>query len=667
VFDSTAILNPLSSTYCRFSSSKSSEPTLIPLLLNNTIPSKLTYSLTSLSDPSSTREITIPVSKLIKPRKHHLPHHNPLSIQDASSEEDDDLALAAQWSLVPSSPKTPSSSSKRHHPLPPSSSSLIGSSSSSNSANDNPLDLSDPFSSLSPSQSLYYLPITTPGQLQLVSILDSDGHPIRIRRKRSSSNHISSSSSTSTSSYESTLITECPQAGFDLGGQEPIEHRCLIDPNSFVEEESFSLGLKVKGNEPLKVRWSSKEGDTPRGGGVKKFESLEGIVGFQGEGEEGIVRVPLNVSLSRVGRTSYTVEKVIDRFGNEVSYGASSSGGAPLLEGTQGNREIMVHKLPEIMFVGECARGDEVQLLDGQKQKLRFKLSGLEEEEKYKGFVGMRFTPSSSSEGAGWEKEIEVNARNGEVEVDKAGIYEITRVRSQYCQGSVLVPSSCTLILQPLPTLSTTFTPLHDLCSSPTGLLTTLHLTGVAPFTVSYSLTKLTGRPSSTHHTHRLSHSRDELKIEPGVGEWEVRFTQIEDRFYKKLRLNGAKGEFSKRIKVEEVAEAKWREREKTVHSCEGGTVGVEVQLKVSHPFDLCDDSGGTDRGSCFADRAQHLGLSSTRLSVRNLKLSKGFKNLLITSRWRSRTSSLNKEDNSLYLSVGRPITSNIELKVELT
>lgn len=79
-----------------------------------------------------------------------------------------------------------------------------------------------------------------------------------------------------------------------------------------------------------------------------------------------------------------------------------------------------------------------------------------------------------------------------------------------------------------------------------------------------------------------MSHSRDELKLEPGPGEWEVRFTQIEDRYYKKLPLKGLKGEYSTRIKVEEVAEARWREKEKTVHSCEGGTVGVEVDLKVS-------------------------------------------------------------------------------------
>ncbi|GAA5994681.1 hypothetical protein JCM5350_007373, partial [Sporobolomyces pararoseus] len=394
------------------------------------------------------------------------------------------------------------------------------------------------------------------------------------------------SSSPSSSSYESTLITHCPQAGFDLRGQSKVEHRCLVDSSSF-EEQSVSLGLSVKGNEPLKINWYSRQGDSKTG--FKKVETLEGIVGPDG-GDDEVVKVPYNVSLSSPGQTHYFIDKVMDSYGNEV---ICSGGGAPLIEGTEPSRSVVVHRLPEIMFIGECSRGEEVQLLHGKKKRLQMRLSGLQDEERYQGQIGLKFTPISSSEDSGkrekgWTRQIEAKGRNVEVEVEEQGRYEIVDVKSDYCQGAVLVPNSCTLILQPLPTLSTTFTPLHDLCSAPTGLLTTLHLTGVAPFTVSYTLTRLSGaRPSSTHHTHRLSHSRDELKLEPGPGEWEVRFTQIEDRYYKKLPLKGLKGEYSTRIKVEEVAEARWREKEKTVHSCEGGTVGVEVDLKGSAPWTL--------------------------------------------------------------------------------
>lgn len=443
----TAILNPLSSTYCRFTTSKASDPTLIPLLLNNTAPSKLTYSLTSLSDPSSSREITIPASQLIKPRKHHLPshHHQQHAIQDAS-QEDDDLALAAQWSLVPSNPKLSDKNKNLHHPLPPSfsSASSRSRSSSANAANDNPLDLSDPLSTLSSTQSLYYLPITTPGYVQLVSIMDTDGHPIRIRRKRSAT----SAANVSHADYESTLVTHCPQAGFDLAGQPRVEHRCLVDSSSFVEEQSVSLGLTVKGNEPLRINWFSRQGDYKNG--FKRTESLEGIVGpaHAEDQEGGIISVPLNVSLSQPGQTHYFIDKVVDSHGNEVIY-SGGGGGAPLLAGTEPSRSVVVHRLPQVMFTGECARGEEVQLLHGKKKKLRIQLSNLQDEENQSGQVSLRFTPISAAneEGGkavakGWTRQVSAKGRNVEVEVDQQGRYEIVDVKSEYCQGAVLVPNA---------------------------------------------------------------------------------------------------------------------------------------------------------------------------------------------------------------------------------
>ncbi|GAA6063256.1 hypothetical protein JCM10212_003619 [Sporobolomyces blumeae] len=634
---STAILNPLSSTYCRFASTKSSEPTLIPLLLNNTTPSKLTYSLTSLYDPSSTREITIPAKDLVKAKKHHLPHHVP-NHQGAGSDsnQDDDLALAAQWSLVPSrgqqaglkNPLKPYS--KLHHPLPRASSSSSrsspgGSITISNPPSSNPdgsnSDLDDPFSSLSPSQSLYYLPITTPGFVQLVSIVDTDGHAIKIRRKRSTpspaNEALQGALSASTSRYEQTLIVECPRAGFDLDSSTSpsLEHRCLADggASSFSDENSLDLGLTVQGQAPLTVKWYSRSGSgasTTIGVRRDKVETLEGIVSGSlasstDEGDSRLrpapIRVPLNITLSSAGRTTYYLDRVIDAYGNEVVYNTVPTGGngesskaktadrKVVLEGMEASRSVLVHRPPSASFVGSCAKGDEDQLLHGKAKTLDVRIGGLESPDDGSdegATVAVRFTPFEASGGNGWTKEVEAKGSRVEVGATEQGRYEIVDVKTRHCDGAVLVPNACSVVLQPLPTLSTTFTPLQDLCSAPTGLLTTLHLTGVAPFTVHYTLTRLSGsRPASTRHVHRLTHSRDELELKPGPGEYEVRFVRIEDKFYKGVDVRG--GEYATRIKVEEVAEARWTEREKTVHSCEGGTVGVEVDLKGSAPWTL--------------------------------------------------------------------------------
>ncbi|GAA5892621.1 hypothetical protein JCM5296_006177 [Sporobolomyces johnsonii] len=574
----TAILNPLSASYCRHSPSpaKSDAPTLIPLIFNNTVPSKLTYTLTSLDDPSVSHQYTIPASSLVRPSRRY-PHHQ---LESSANEDDDELALAAEWSLVPAASQ---SQQALRHRLPSSPS----------------RDLRDPASpfDLSPSESLYYLPISAIGSVRLDSLLDTDGHPIKIRRKRAPGK---------TEGFEEAKILRCPRAGFDLEGGEREQHRCLIAGGV---AESWSLGLMVSGAAPLKVRWHSREGDSEKG--PRKDESLDGIVGSSSvrtNKMDELIRVPMNVSLTNPGRTTYHLDGVVDSFGNEVSYSSSSASLAQhLLEGTVDSRSVVVHRPPEVVFVGECGRGEDVQLLHGRKKKLQIQLSAIDQElvdhhqrqlvlhghgQKKKhealGTVELKFTPEG--EGKGWIREIEAMGLKVEIEVDEPGTYEIVGVRSKWCGGAVLVPNACTLVLQPLPTLSTSFSPIVDVCGSELGLISTLHLTGTPPFVVHYTLTRLSGpgSPRSSRHTKRVLHSRDELRIEPGPGEWEYRFTRIEDRNYRDVAVP-AKGEYARRQKVPEVAVAEWRnaERGKTVHSCEGETVQVEVELKGTAPWDL--------------------------------------------------------------------------------
>lgn len=96
------------------------------------------------------------------------------------------------------------------------------------------------------------------------------------------------------------------------------------------------------------------------------------------------------------------------------------------------------------------------------------------------------------------------------------------------------------------------------------------------------------GSPRSTRHTRRVLHSRDELRLEPGPGEWEYRFVKVDDAFYKDLPLP-PQASYAKRQKIPVVGDAKWKnaDKGKTVHSCEGETVQVEVELVGQAPWDI--------------------------------------------------------------------------------
>lgn len=80
-----------------------------------------------------------------------------------------------------------------------------------------------------------------------------------------------------------------------------------------------------------------------------------------------------------------------------------------------------------------------------------------------------------------------------------------------------------------------------------------------------------------------VSHSRAEIRIEPGPGEWEYRFTKVQDGFYPSQPLDAKDPQYALRQTVQLVGGAEWKDAAagKIVHSCDGETVPVQVQLKV--------------------------------------------------------------------------------------
>ncbi|GAA5835997.1 hypothetical protein JCM9279_002160 [Rhodotorula babjevae] len=638
---STAMLNPLSTIYCRHASSSSrsllpghhhkADPTLIPLVFNNTIPAKVTYTLTSFDDPPTSHQVTVPASSLVRHAhpSHHRNRGDPSSSSSSSTQNnlDDELALASEWALVPASSSSNSQgasakgSSPQHalrHRLP-----------SDGPAAASAPDASDPFG-LAPSESLYYLPVSSLGLVRLDSVVDKDGHSVRIRRKRAVTAAPASSSSSAPASanaasadqgavalaFEEVRIVRCPSAGFDLGatGSADEEHRCLV-PNAGLPE-SWPLGLAVSGSEPLSVRWHARVGDPQRG--VRKDETLDGIVGAGGDGGDGVVPVPMNVSLAQAGRTTYYLDAVVDAYGNEVTYDlARSSSSLPdgttkdkvpsgsrnkalphLVPGTVASRSVVVHRPPEVAFVGECAKGDDVHLLEGGRKKLQLRLQGVDDDLRAGDGafdVQVRFSPAAQGV-KGWTRLVKTQTARAEVEVDQAGTYEVVGVKSKHCNGAVLVPNTCTLVVQPRPTLSTTFTPIHDVCNAETGAVASLHLTGAPPFVVHYSIAQLDASGTRVVRTsrkqRRVQHSRDEVRLEaPGPGRWEYRFTRVDDRFYQGVvdLPEGGAGAQAYRHEVAEVGDARWRNAKegKTVHSCEGETVQVEIELQGTAPWDI--------------------------------------------------------------------------------
>lgn len=247
-------------------------------------------------------------------------------------------------------------------------------------------DPDDPFD-LSPTESLFLLPISAVGTVRLISLLDATGLEVRIRRRRAVGGD-----------EEGVRVLPCPRAGFATQAAEV--HSCL-NPSLPLSQ---SVELAVQGYEPLSVSWHSS---TERGTKVvrSKSETIAGITDAeQATTTTGVLSVPMNVSLVDVGRREFFLDSVQDGCGNVVEYGESPG---EVLPSMRAQRAFVVHAIPEVMFGGECARGEDIRLLKGGRRSLEIKLSSLERAtapEDSKWIVGVRFTPESK--GKGWERTV---------------------------------------------------------------------------------------------------------------------------------------------------------------------------------------------------------------------------------------------------------------------
>lgn len=433
----TAQLNPASAIskkcYClpRSSSTSPVEPILIPLLLNNTIPSRLSYNLTSLDYPPITTTHYLSAKDLKRPRSRALKGKDEgIGAIATGSGLERFLGLPpSRDSSIPPSSASPRSQPQQilHHPLP----------STKSSSESHLYDLR------TSSEAIYYLPIVKPGIVILNTLYDQDSNPVRIKR-------VLASKADSNGKWEGTRILECPQAGFisppDKDTEAKEANRCL-NP---LEPESVELGLRVRGEGPFKhVKWREIIGSGK--GAVKVHRELKDIRSSSksvvGSSSHEIITIPINHTLSQKGRHAFFLDSISDTCGNTVSFetsipSSSNQNDVRLLEGMTSMREWVVHTPPQVRFGGECEKRGRVVLLAGVDRKAILHLQLSESDETKSGEAGKVLIRGKLENGKNFEKEVRMTRNEEIVEVESAGEYEIINVNNKWCEGVVLSPNS---------------------------------------------------------------------------------------------------------------------------------------------------------------------------------------------------------------------------------
>jgi nucleoporin POM152 len=421
-------LNPLSTlNYCISTEPLRASPSfvLIPLIFNNTVPSRLIYSITTF-DPSKIDYYEVPAVDLI-----------PASRSVVKEFDIDD------WATIVDSPSPSlsilSNSNSKRPSLPPQN-----------------------IFSLSPAQSFYYLRVDQIGEVQLGSVYDSSNRLISIiRRKKSPTALVSSSVSDNTtanrtlSRWEGTNVLACPSVQFSTSDSNPSTRHICHNP---LVPSLIQLNMVTTGTEPLKIQWHSIETKYRKKRRMEQV-TLEILREDSNNGE-------ISISLNDPGRYEYFIDSIEDGVGNIVSnspigqnqlHDNRSSSASATSSMLFRSVEVVLHRLPEIALSGGCAEGRDIPLRQNGRSStmLEMKITNLDMNSPSlpSTFVEISFVPEVKG-GLGWKKEIKIANGNDKLalDVDAAGTYEVISIRSEYCAGVVLFPNSVGLVfhLKPL-------------------------------------------------------------------------------------------------------------------------------------------------------------------------------------------------------------------------
>ncbi|KAI4165060.1 MAG: hypothetical protein LQ342_001337 [Letrouitia transgressa] len=306
--------------------------------------------------------------------------------------------------------------------------------------------------------------------------------------------------------------------------------------------------------------------------------------------------IPLNESLGVSGSWLYQIHEVRDGCGNVVGYSDS-----PQKESKLGRRSD-ISTLEQVFFVHErpkatlhnCDSQNPLKVAKGESKSLPLRLSSADKQPETSMYqISYIFTPQ---QGVDFDQEhLEKTSRveftthypGGSHEIHDPGLYTLSTVRNEFCEGDILEPSSCLLLTPPEPNLSIQTQPIADKCAGrSSGIIVDLDLVGTPPFRISYSERRTGGGPVIPKFAKTdLLHSQLQLKPEH-AGHYRYEFVDISDAVYKHPRsLNRQNLVVEQDVKP--LASARLLDPHPARRTCIGETVALGVQLSGEAPWKL--------------------------------------------------------------------------------
>lgn len=426
---STAQLNPYSQRFCLDSSSTN---VLVPILLNNSNPISLRYTITPLgyAESSGTKIESITLSSRdlkaienVRLEQLQVAKTSKQEYFDDVDDYDDEYAAGE--------------SRDAHSSLP----------------------------RLQKTQSLAHIRVSKPGTIRLEDVNDPSGVDARI-------------------SYPSEItIAPCPSAQFVDGDalSRGDNIKCAATGlNTLGEEKDVRLTLSIYGVPPLALKWfkeinGRREYFVVEGIETEELSRPDASTRLHNPPQE--VRVPLTVSAEAFGVHTYVLESVTDALGNLETLSTRSPAkiGDPSADSnTKVSRSLRVLHRPTMAFKG-CGPQKPSLLRIGSNVSLVIDSQDSEDVDS-PWDVKVRYQPPTDEFGKSvnkrlrsWQQTIHTQPgrRDLTVTADSPGDYTIVDIRGKHCEGDVLSPETCTVVELPKPAAEIEWKRIHEWCAAP--------------------------------------------------------------------------------------------------------------------------------------------------------------------------------------------------------
>ena len=391
-----------------------------------------------------------------------------------------------------------------------------------------------------------------------------------------------------------TLVVKCPQVSVTSTGSD----RCLGDLSD--------LTMEIEGTAPLKIvytRTANREESTHHFQSIQPENFVSPLLGLPRATilvEPGVqdfswarphrIKVPLNESMIPSGQWLYSIDEIHDATGNVANFSARGEDGEHIYpKGSHLEQAFMVHERPVAQLVG-CDTRNPLMVANGKTAQLPVNYPYSLKNTQRSHILTWKFSPLDTLTASGDHgtdvsvQQFVAKATHNAPTIRDAGLYTLTSVKSEHCEGEIREPASCLLLNPPKPQLSIHAENINDKCAGNSiGLMVDLDLIGTPPFVVRYSIVTKSGTTSERVEVPGLRH---QLELKPkNAGHFKYQFTSVDDAVYQGHSLDDKTLVLEQSVRPP--ASAQLRRPSGVIDACIEEPVMMNVELSGEKPFTL--------------------------------------------------------------------------------